>query len=99
MANDQNQATEKNFVGSSYPSDYKGTPNGFVTYFSKTDLHEMEKFMNAEGRVAVHVRPAKDPSKAFATMFTPKVREQQQDQGTQQGGNASAEAEDGDLPF
>lgn len=107
MANNQNQeANQKNYVGSSFLSDYQGEFNGFVTYFTKADLEELKKFMSEDGRVAVRVQYAKDRTKAYATMFTPKVREQKAEEGpaqsgdqTMQQGNNGGGAESDDLPF
>jgi hypothetical protein len=84
MSENQNQA---NYIGSTMLSDYEGTFNGFVTYYSLADIEELKKFMSADGRVAVRTRFAKDPTKAYATMFTPKVRE------------PKAEGADSGLPF
>lgn len=94
MANNQNQTNEKNYVGSSFPSDYQGQFNGFTVYLNKADLAELEKFMNEEGRVGVSTRFAKDPTKAYSVMFTPKVRDAQQ----QPAASTSQGAGD-DLPF
>jgi hypothetical protein len=63
---------QKNYVGSSFVSDYQGEFNGFTTYFTLADLEELKKFMSTDNRVGVSVRFAKDPTKAYATMFTPK---------------------------
>jgi hypothetical protein len=84
---------QKNYVGSSFVSDYKGEFNGFTTYFTLADLEELKKFMSEDGRVGVGVRFAKDPTKAYATMFTPKVREPKAEEAPQSTGAAD------DLPF
>jgi hypothetical protein len=72
MSENQNQP---NYIGSSYLSEYEGTFNGFVTYYTLADLEELKKFMSPDGRVGVRTQFAKDPSKAYSKMFTPKVRE------------------------
>ena len=93
MQNNQAEVATKNYVGVSFVNDYKGEFNGFTTYLNMADLEELKKFMNTEGRVGVKVQFAKDPSKGYATMFTPKERGEQPQQSNGQGESGS------DLPF
>lgn len=99
MANNQNNtANEKNYVGSSFLSHYKEEFNGFVTYFTRNDLQELEKFMNEDGRVGVRVQFAKNPEKAYATMFKPNPRPVE-GSSTQAAHNSKQGPESDDLPF